>query len=357
MRKHVITAALLCFAVVTTLAAQPSCPGPNPVVTGNLNSPQSYRISWQPVAGTVTFYNIQENRTGSPRDTRTTRIIDTDQTFVDIQHESINDIQYTYTITAFHNGGMCTMQALVKTKGDPVLRRAVRRGIVPVVGSTRGANGALFKTYLRLEGSNIRGKVIFHQAGRPASDSDPSVAFDLTHATEVVWDDIVAALGQSGIGSLSIVPDEGQAQELPRATVRLYNVAENGIYGTTAEMYPAIDFLDVNTPFQRVEVPADGNFRVNVGVRAILDGTSRAIAVGADGLQKGIADRAFRAGEMVMGSPEAVYGLALAPGDVLLVSFTRAIIPFYTLTDNRTNDPFLYVQGVERETSVEEYVK
>lgn len=356
MKKHVITAILLCFAIVIPMAAQTSCPGPNPQISGKLQSPQGYRISWPAVAGTLT-YIIEETRSGTPVNMRTSRLLYTNSTSIDIQHESINDVTYHYTITALHNGGECTMRAQAVTFGDPVLRRAVRRGIVPVVGSTRGANGAVFKTYLRLEGANTRGKVIFHQAGRQASDDDPSIAYDLTHASEIEWNDIVAALGQSGIGSLSIVPDAGIAQELPRATVRLYNVAENGIYGATAEMYPGIDFLDVDSPFQRIDVPADGNFRVNVGARAILAGTARAIAVGADGVQKGTAERAFLAGEMVMGSPEAVYGLALVPGDVLLVSFSRAMIPFYTLTDNRTNDPFLYVQGVERDSSVEEYVK
>ena len=356
MKKHVITAVLLCIAVVPQLAAQAPCPGPNPQISGKLKSPQGYTISWPSVPGAVTYF-IEETRSGTPQNMRTSRLLYTNNTSIDIQHESINDVTYSYTITAYTNAEPCTMHARAVTFADPELRRAVRRGIVPVVGSTRGANGALFKTYLRLEGANTRGKVIFHQAGRQASDNDPSIAYDLTHAEEIVWDDIVATLGQSGIGSLSIVPDEGLAQELPRATVRLYNVADNGIYGTSAEMYPGIDFLDVDSPFQRIDVPVDGNFRVNVGVRAVLQGTARAIAVGVDGLQKGTAERHFLAGEMVMGSPEAVYGLSLAPGEVLLVSFSRAMIPFYTLTDNRTNDPFLYVQGVERDSSVEEYVK
>lgn len=354
MKKHIVAGLLLLIAAVP-LVAQPSCEGPNPRVTGQLNSPQSYTLSWEPVSGAF-VYIIEETQSTSPRNLITTRVYNTASTSVDIQHESINDVTYSYNIRAI-GGSNCTMFTRVQTKGDPVLRRAVRRGIIPVVGSTRGANGSLFKTYLKLEGANVRGRVIFHPAGRPASDSDPSVPYDLTHASEVVWDDVVAAVGQSGIGSLSIVPEEGEAAELPRATVRLYNVADNGIYGATAEMYPGIDFLDNDAPFQRVELPADGNFRVNVGVRALFDGTARAIAMTADGLQKATADRVFRAGEMVMGSPQAVYGIALEPGEVLLVSFSRAMIPFYTLTDNRTNDPFLYVQGVERETSVEEYVK
>jgi hypothetical protein len=354
MKRHVITAVLLSLAIVTPLFAQPSCAAPFARVSGKLTSPQEYTLSWEPVPGAV-FYTIEERHSADPRGLKTTRIIDTSATSIDIKHESINDVTYEYSVKVI--GGNCSMSAFVKTFGDPELRRAVRRGIVPVVGSARGANGSLFKTFLRLEGPNLKGRLFFHPAGRPASDDDPSLPYDLTHTQELVWDDVVAALGQSGIGSLSIVPNEGEAAELPRATVRLYNVAENGIFGATAEMYPAVAFLDQDAPFQRVAVPEDGNFRVNVGARAVLDGRATALFITKDGQQKGIRERAFRAGEMVMGSPEAVYGLALEPGEVLLVTFSRAMIPFYTLTDNRTNDPFLYVQGAEPGTSVDQYVK
>lgn len=356
MKKQVVAAVLLSLSAVSPVFAQTSCPGPNPQVTGRLNSPQAYKLSWPAVAGTHT-YQIEETRSGSPFDVVTTRYYYTRDLSIDIAHESINDVTYRYTIRPFAAPTQCIMLAQVKTFGDPVLRRAVRRGIVPVVGSTRGANGSVFKTYLKLEGANVHGRVIFHPAGRPASDDDPSLRFDLTQASEIVWEDIVAALGQSGIGSLSIVPDEGDAAELPRATVRLYNVASNGIYGATAEMYPGIEFLDNDSTFQRVALPADGSFRVNVGARAILEGTARATVVTAEGLEKKWTERKFLAGEMVMGSPEAVYGIALEPGEVLVVSFSRAIIPFYTLTDNRTNDPFLYVQGAERDPIVDVYVK
>jgi hypothetical protein len=228
---------------------------------------------------------------------------------------------------------------------------------VPIVGSTRGANGALFKTYLSLEGSGLHGKVIFHPAGSVAGDSDPSIEYDLRSAAKVEWDDVVAAIGQSGIGSLSIVPAEGEQGVLPRATVRLYNVASNGIFGANAEMYPAVDFLDVNAPFQKIDVPIDGNFRANVGVRAIFGGTARGFAITKDGLQKQVIERTFAAGETAFGSPEAVYGVSLEPGESLVLTFTRAMIPFYTLTDNRTNDPFLYVQGAERTDIVDQYAK
>jgi hypothetical protein len=358
MKKLVITTLLLSVAVAAPLFAQTApCVSQTVFITGRLQSPQDYTVTWQPVPG-ATFYIVEENRAAISPEMIVTRQIHTDKTSVNITHEAINDVTYRYRIRALGAGVDCDiMSNHVRTLGDPVLRARIRRGIVPVVGSARGANGSLFKTYLKLEGASLKGRIIFHPANRVANDNDPSIPYDTTVKSASEWDDVVAAMGQSGTGSLSIVPDAGDIGLLPRATVRLYNVAANGIFGTTAELYPAVDFLTETSPFQRVEVPADGNFRANVGARAILDGVAVAVAIGADGVAKREVSRAFVAGETVFGSPEAVYGLSLAPGESLLVTFSRGIVPFFTLTDNRTNDPFLYVQNVPRRDVVDQYVR
>jgi hypothetical protein len=356
MRKVLITVALSAL-VASSLPAQhnlPSCPGPNASVAGRLTSPQDYTLSWPAVEGAYA-YVVEESLSNESPEMVVTHKFFTNQTSMQFKHEAINDVNYRYLITAVGGSNCETLSPQVRTFGDPILRRAVRRGIVPVAGSARGANGAVFKTYLRLEGAALHGKVIFHPAGRPASDDDPSIPYDTSQKSE--WDDVVATIGQSGIGSLSIVPAENEVAQLPRATVRLYNVASNGIYGANAEMYPAVDFLDVESPFQRIELPLDGNFRVNVGARAILAGSAKVFLVGADGSEKKSVERSFSAGDVIFGSPEAVYGVTVAPGDVLVVSFTRGIVPFYTLTDNRTNDPFVYVQGADRTDIVDQYVK
>jgi hypothetical protein len=356
MRKAVITAFLLSVAAVP-LAAQgrPDCNVGFARAVGEVRSPQDYTMVWTAVPG-ATVYLIEETPVSPGARVIVTRQFATNTPSLPITHEAINDVTYQYRIRAIGQTVDCEVPSqAVRTFGDPVLRRAVRRGIVPIVGSARGANGALFKTYLKLEGSSLKGRIIFHPANQIASDNDPSIPYDTTMKSE--WDDVVAAIGQTGIGSLSIVPDEGEIAQLPRATVRLYNVAANGVFGTNAELYPGIDFLDVDGPFQRVDVPASGNFRANVGVRAILGGTARGVAVAADGTQKKTIERTFAPGEVVFGSPEAVYGVTLGAGESLLMTFSRAMIPFYTLTDNGTNDPFLHVQGAERTDVVDQFVK
>jgi len=357
MKRVVITAVLLSLLVVPSYAQTSACLGfqARPV-TGQFTSPQEYTISWPALDG-ARAYSIEERVIEGPipHGVLRTYTVDGTQTSITIRHEAINDVTYSYNIRTFGTVDCTAYTQPFRTFGDPVLRRAVRRGIVPVAGSTRGANGAVFKTSLRLEGPGLHGRVIFHPANRVASGDDPSIVYDTTMKSE--WDDVVAAIGQSGVGSLSIVPDENDRGQLPKASIRLYNVASNGIFGANVEMYPALGFLDVNQPFQRIDVPADGSFRANVGARAILAGTARAIAVSADGLLKGTTDRSFAAGEVVFGSPDAVYGLHLDAGDSLIVTFSRAIVPFYTLTDNRTNDPFVYVQGADRNDLVDQYVK
>jgi hypothetical protein len=355
MKKVLLTALLLSAAVPSVLAQGfPNCQNVDfPKILGRLQSPQDYTVSWQAIPGAY-MYLVEERRLSSSPDHIVTRQYNTTGTSLHITHEAINDVTYEYRILAV-GGPTCTMTSRTTTFGDPVLRRSVRRGIVPIAGSARGANGALFKTYLKLEGPGLRGRIVFHPVNRVASDDDPSIPYDTSVKSE--WDDVVAAIGQSGIGSLSIVPEEGEVAQLPRATIRLYNVAANGIYGTNAEMYPGVGFLDANAPFQRIDIPADGNFRANAGVRAIFAGTARGFAIAADGTQKKAIERHFAAGEVVFGSPEAVYGVTLEPGETLLMTFSRAMIPFFTLTDNRTNDPFLHVQGAERTDVVDQYVK
>lgn len=358
MRKPLITAALLLLAVMPLAAQNDPCFRFQMSVApdAKLTSPAEYTLQWPSVAGASLYY-IEERIQSAPpeRALAKTYYVNAQTTSLTIRHESLTDITYSYTIRTVI-GPDCTGYAQpVRILGDAFLRRAVRRGIIPVAGSTRGANGAVFKTYLRLEGPSLRGRIIFHAANRIASDDDPSIPYDTSMKSE--WDDVVAAIGQSGIGSLSIVPADDDTPLLPHATVRLYNVASNGIFGANVELYPAVGFLDMHDPLQRIDVPAGGNFRVNVGARAILAGSARVFVLGADGSLKKTVDRAFAAGEVIFGSPEAIYGITLEPGDSLVATFTRAIVPFFTLTDNSTNDPFVYVQGVERPEILDQYTR
>src|SRR5262249_35058229 len=78
-------------------------------------------------------------------------------------------------------------------------------GYLTVAASTPGAFGSHFKTSVQLFNPNtipIAGHLVYHPTGVPAGSSDPTIGFSLGPLQTYSWDDIVAALGQSGVGSL-----------------------------------------------------------------------------------------------------------------------------------------------------------
>src|ERR1043166_2743476 len=110
------------------------------------------------------------------------------------------------------------------------------RAVIPIVGSIRAADGSQFRTSLRLsvlpfdDGKTISGRIIFHPQGQPISDNNPSLTYSLTGhprlVQEVFWDDVVAAMGQSGIGTMDIVPDAASNGIIPAIEARDVNDKE-----------------------------------------------------------------------------------------------------------------------------------
>src|SRR5688500_16712540 len=85
-------------------------------------------------------------------------------------------------------------------------------GVLPVVGSTAGALGASFKTGLQLTnptGAVIEGVLIFRPQGTQSSASDPRLAFELGPRATRSYEDVVAEMGASGLGSLEVIVSEG----------------------------------------------------------------------------------------------------------------------------------------------------
>src|SRR5207247_4489836 len=103
--------------------------------------------------------------------------------------------------------------------------------IVPVVGSTRGGFGSNFKTSMQLTNSTpwpIKGTLVFHPAGRSALDGDPSLPYSLSNFQTLSYEDVVAQLGQNGLGSMDVMSTSSAA---PIITVRVYN--DGGAAGTS----------------------------------------------------------------------------------------------------------------------------
>ncbi len=147
-------------------------------------------------------------------------------------------------------------------------------GYLPVAISSPGAFGSNFKTSLQLLNPNfsaISGHLVFHPAGVPGSPSDPTIGYSLAAGQTFSWDDIVGAMGQTGLGSLDLYVNTGAAP--PIAVTRIFNDA--GDAGTSGFNEPLIKAADVQggpgvsvTGF--LVGPADtSRFRYNIGIRTL----------------------------------------------------------------------------------------
>ena len=245
----------------------------------------------------------------------------------------------------------CTGTIEVILPQDDSFRGFTRRAILPVVGSTPGAFGGQFRTSLELRGAaNEKGRIVFHPAGRVAADSDPSIPYSFIDTRVMTFDDIVAAMGQSGIGSLELIPDADSVDRIPQTQVRLYNDTSLGTFGTFTEPKRPYDYLR-HSGFQ-LRMP-DARFRVNIGIRTLTETRVSVVFQRADGRLDGLFNRTFPAGwtEMTAAS-DFLGGKALEPGHLLTIAIEGSAIPFYTITENRTNDPTLIVpppDGASRE--------
>jgi len=220
---------------------------------------------------------------------------------------------------------------------------SVLTSIVPAVGSTRGGFGSNFKTSMQLTNTTpwpIKGNLVFHPAGRSALDSDPSLSYSLSNFQTLSYEDVVAQMGQSGLGSMDVMSTSSAA---PVITVRVYN--DGGAAGTSGFIEEvqgpeaALQFGEITF----IATPADAvNFRLNIGVRTLAAGPVLFVsAIDKDG---------FGIGEPIMktygpnrfeqtGAPAFFNGLAPPPGGTIRVTLSSGSAFVYgSTTDNRTND-------------------
>lgn len=308
-------------------------------------------VRWKPVPG-AERYQVQE----SFNDFVTSRNFYTKSADFKVEHRVTYPINVRYRVTTELTVGAqalavettptvaaCTATITIPLDVDPEFRKLTGRAILPVVGSTPGAMGGQFKTYLKLTASvpGQSGRIVFHPAGKAAADTDPSRPFTFASTGDtLVFDDVVAEMGQSGIGSLEIIPDAAGEPIVPVIEARLFNDTSIGTFGTNAfPVYP-FDYMAVDG--LRIVMP-DSRFRVNVGFRAITDANVGVLIFGLDRRLRGNRGFTLPAGWMQMTSINDVAGGPLQPGEYIQLSFGGSVVPFYTITENRTNDPTLIV--------------
>ena len=157
-------------------------------------------------------------------------------------------------------------------------------------------------------------------------------------------DDIVAAIGQSGIGSLDILqtfPFVYPITSLLPVEARLFNEAAVGTYGAFEEpVLPADAYKPIDW---NVFVPSS-RFRVNIGIRTLTAAHVTFFLIAADGaITEKTAD--YAADFVFLDAADHFFGKAVNPGDQIVINVTGndvIAIPFHTLTDNSTNDPAVF---------------
>ena len=215
--------------------------------------------------------------------------------------------------------------------------------VVPVVISQPGLQGSNFRTALQLYNPGVTlatGRLVFHPQGVPGASTDPSTTYTLNPGQTLFLGDIVATLGQTGIGSLDIVPTAGPT---PFASVRIYNdLGAPGTLGFTEQSFKPNDALQAGGRGILVSPFDPFFFRLNVGVRTLGAGASIVITVrDANGSVLRTITRTYLANFFQQTDVASFLGgVALGANQTVTVDVVSGSLFLYGATaDNRTNDP------------------
>ncbi|HET7451629.1 MAG TPA: hypothetical protein VFL12_02725, partial [Thermoanaerobaculia bacterium] len=147
-------------------------------------------------------------------------------------------------------------------------------GILAGIGSLAGAHGANFKTGLQATNaffSTIIGRLVFHALGQPAGPNDPSFSFSLDPGQVGSADDIVAAVGLTGLWSADLYMSAGD--QPPVVVARIFDDA--GAAGTTGFTESLVDptkvegGTGVSVTGVLLTPPDLAKYRMNIGIRTI----------------------------------------------------------------------------------------
>lgn len=243
----------------------------------------------------------------------------------------------------------------------------LKKGIIPIAGSTRGAFGASFKTSLHIGPlPGAHGRIVFHPLGTVARDDDSSIPYAFPETAHTVtdfiqFDDVVAAMGQSGLGTLDIIPDPRGGNIIPPISARIYNDTPAGTFGTDVPLVlPRDYFFNVYSTEQAqagvvlfngvtAVPPMAPVYRRSVGFRTLSDVEIVATIMRKNGTQETAIAGVFPGDYATLMSIEqfvATYmgGRSITADDGLTIRTQNGTaILFYSYTDNRTNDPGLVI--------------
>ena len=239
--------------------------------------------------------------------------------------------------------------ALVGVSASLPVSAASLRAVVPVVGSTAGAHDSQFKTSLQIHNRSdveMRGMIVIHPAGASATGSDPSLPYLLVPHQTVSYDDVVAEMGLSGLGSMDFIVDEGG---VPTIVARAYDEKglEEGTTGVSVRAVSPRNALSAGDQASLLVPPDLERFRFNIGIRTLEEGVRLRLAIHdeAGALVADLGEISFPAHYFVQSSAsQFLMGTPLNAGESVLVEVVEGSAFLYgTTTDNTTNDPSLQI--------------
>lgn len=257
-----------------------------------------------------------------------------------------NDV--LYQTSADFNGGALSASNTVARTGFRLNAAAHTSsfrpvGVIPVAGSVAGGFGSFFRTEMSVNNPSPFGMgvaIVFHPANRSAEPGDPRRNLFLVGNQTQTFTDIVATLGQTGLGSIDVMT----TGFTPVVTTRIYNDAgAAGTSGFTEDVVTSHEAIKTGA-YADFTIPADlTNYRVNVGVRTLGESTTFLVTVfDATGALVGNTTERTVSANYFEQIPLSAFLAGVTPpaGGLARIQITSGgSAVFYTATtDNRTND-------------------
>lgn len=319
---------------------QPTIPQMTPPVA-SVESATQYAIGWSLVSG-ATEYLLEESTEESFGNATTTTVAAPPSTF---SHSVTTDTLYYYRVRARNHSTACNLTSAVSASVSVLVEAPEQplqlMRVVPVVGSTAGNFGSFFKTSVQLFNpteAGLSGQIVYHPSDGSA---DATLAYSLAPGKSIAWDDLLPAMGRSGLGTANIVGDAGSA--MPASSIRVFNDA--GVDGTTGLNEEAFRTDDALQSGQTGALIAPGDFtrfRLNIGIRTLDQGAAMTITIrDRDGAVLDTFDRDFPTTHFEQTSSTGfLLGHVLTGGESITVRITNGSAFIYgATTDNKTNDP------------------
>jgi len=221
------------------------------------------------------------------------------------------------------------------------------RRILPVVGSTPGANGTFFRTSVQLHNprsASMTGRIVFYPSGGAASGTDLALSYSLAPGETQSIADLLPATGSSGLGSADIEVTSGG---VPVITARVFNDAGSfGTTGFTEQAMRAEEALQSGQTGVLLIPPDFAVARFNVGVRTLGEGASATFTLrNAAGTVVGSNTRAFPFNYHEQQDAVGFLQVFEVPqgGSISITVSSGAAIFYGATVDNSTGDPSVQI--------------